>query len=234
MRDLPDVAAGLAKVIVRMPQSRSAGPLINVTARSSNSAHTASTSSTKMVNCPTPFCARSKTSPGGALLPSVSHPAVVVAGQPRRRRSVLLRCLPPGGEPHALSAKGYSLRHSPRDLWHTCVAYAANQRTGRTCPGQCGGSAVSPARRGSRSEANQTRESPDRQDHCDHEEESLPPRHLDHPDPIRMTNLAFPAGQVESKYSVITWDARTFAHVSRSMGPKIPRVHRILTVENMT
>src|SRR5215203_194894 len=49
--------AGSAKVIVRMPHSRSAGPLIGITPCSYSSARTASTSSTMMANCPMPFCA---------------------------------------------------------------------------------------------------------------------------------------------------------------------------------
>ena len=45
------------------------------------------------------------------------------------------------------------------------------------------GSTVSPARQRSRSETNQARESPDGQDQGGEEENSLPPRHLDHLDP---------------------------------------------------
>lgn len=60
------------------------------------------------------------------------------------------------------------------------------------------GSTVSPARQGSCPETNQARESPDRQDHCGEEGEGLPPRHLDHPDLIWMTNSSFPAGRAET------------------------------------
>ena len=64
LRDLPGVAAGSATVSVRCP-SRSPGPMMVATCAWSNSACTASTSSTKMTNCPTPFCARLSTSPDG-------------------------------------------------------------------------------------------------------------------------------------------------------------------------
>ena len=50
------------------------------------------------------------------------------------------------------------------------------------------GSTVSPARQRSRSESHHAHEAPDRQDHCGEEEDSLPPRHLDHHDPIWTTH----------------------------------------------
>jgi hypothetical protein len=54
------------------------------------------------------------------------------------------------------------------------------------------GSTVSPARQKSRSETNHARESPDCQDHCGEEEERLPPRHLDHHDPIWTVTTPLP------------------------------------------
>lgn len=50
------------------------------------------------------------------------------------------------------------------------------------------GSTVSPARQRSRSESHHAHEAPDCQDHCGEEEDSLPPRHLGHHDPIWTTD----------------------------------------------
>lgn len=60
------------------------------------------------------------------------------------------------------------------------------------------GGTVSPARPKSRFETNHVQESPDRYDHGGEEEESLPPRHLDHLDPIWTTASSFPACPVET------------------------------------
>ena len=60
------------------------------------------------------------------------------------------------------------------------------------------GGSVSSARPKSRFDTNHDQESPDRHDHGGEEEESLPPRHLDHHDPIWTTDSSCPAGPAET------------------------------------
>src|SRR6185437_6111975 len=59
-------------------------------------------------------------------------------------------------------------------------------------------STVGRARQRSRPESNDARECVDGKDHYGDEEDDLPPRHLDHHDPIWTTIPRFPAGSVET------------------------------------
>src|SRR6185437_1858616 len=60
-------------------------------------------------------------------------------------------------------------------------------------------STVGRARQRPRPETNDARECVDGKDHCGEEEDSLPPHHLDHHDPIWTTIPTFPAGPVQTR-----------------------------------